>query len=673
MKIIKTNLGKWKYEFQSYHEHVETVWVFRQLLLSPLFQYLVDQIGNIDDIKDDLKKIFRIETLYHDYDKLYIESGKVANLTSFKWHADITSNENQTALNALMADSTEEAFALIDGDLFEDENQVREFLKNANVAHDGRLTDTKWENAKIVYTRLFKSLLGNDFDTVGMDVITNWLCYSIRVADSIASSPEDSISYKSDVSKFADLVRHSMPNAHVYIHSISFNTVFAESSSATVLQGYYTLYDAVYKALIELLEIDGVIIIDNSRTIVGLQLSEKNSDDFNARFMSKLHEKLEIQPQIDSVESIFQVNSQMIDMFSNITTYDVVIKETLLNQIFSVFSYEPKRIGYACTSCGRSIILEGKSSDEVKSKSESLDQETTSLESRGDFGTIRNISSIILETKKQDRQKNKLFVCDDCMTIASCVKVNKLIQKFFTTISISELERSYKTTHKELNLTNKAGKELQTAILPKLIYGFKRKQDLLNRIKGEVQINPNSINLIAGSFIILEYTNTPQKMYNNFIEPLLKCLEPICIDLPDGQLIYEANFGIRIGTGPMFYENQIIDNEFLKGLFKFSEYASCFNEAKELNNLLSKMDNEIKENAVLVSSLNTSMLPSLIKELLKIDALLYKPRDKKRFAPKLMFEEVVELATYIQEHPDSIAYLRQVKNANKVKPKKGDA
>lgn len=657
MDIVKTNLGKWKYEFQSYHEHAETVWVFRQLLLSPFFYYLQDQLGDIHDLnlKDDLKKIFKIETLYHDYDKLYIEAKNVANLKSFNWHADVNSNENKIALDALLADEIEIASKLIDGDLFEDDDQVKDFLRNANVAHDGRITNSKWENAKKTYSRLFSALLGNEFESIDMDVITNWLCYSIRVADSIASSSEERVSYKSDVSKYTDLVHHAMPNAKVYIHSISFNTVFSESSSATVLQGYYTLYDAAYKSLTDILEFDGVAIMDNSRTIVGMELSENSQDEFKNALLNRVSGKL-TNPQLSSIDNLLQISTQTVDILSNIVEYDKLIKTEVLNAIFSSFNSEDLMNGFSCASCGRSVIT-NKASKELP---KALKEETLTLESRGDFGIVKSIGKIIHETKSLD--KSALFLCDDCITLANFVNEGHLIKKHFTTISISELERYYKPTCKDLNLTNKAGKELQTAILPKLIYGFKRKQDLLSKIKQEVQENPKT-NLIASSFIILEYTNTPQKMWNNFVDPLLKCLEPIVISLPDGQLIYEANYGIRIGTGPMFYEKQIVDNEFLKGLYNFNEYGGRFESVKNLDKLLSKIDNGPKENAVLVSNLNTNNLPSLIKDILKIDMLFYSQRKK----PKLDFDDFISLSTFIKNKPDSIAYLRQVRNANKLK------
>lgn len=702
MNLKKTNLGKWRFETQTYAEHTETVWVFRQLFLSPFFKYLSQLLSpeEVQETRSDIDKVLKLETIYHDYDKLFVPEERVKDMLKFHWHANLSAPENEPALEALLAELEQDGEVEWDKSLIS-RTQLKSLLQNANVCHNGNFTDEKWRLARNTYERFFSE---NErfkwtFAQEEWNQLTNWLAYSIRVADAVASAKEESAAFKTDVSKFTEFLRLGMPEAKIAVFSVHLNTVFSESSSASVLQGYYTLYNTFFVSLAELLKTEGVLIFDSANTIVGIRLSEEDPAAFLGSIRDKVAEKLlrDIKPIIDKqtekldvslskaktdnqrasifkkknqldefdrrlsnraeledfVKPILQVKTKTIDCLSRVVDYDELLKHQLIESIYDSFTSDIRKTGLPCSSCGRNVISEGAKSDKLN---QAIQNENTSLEGRGDFGSLRTIGRNIFQTTSLD--KSDIFICPDCCFLSD-ISGGRFAQ---TTVAIGHIKRNYQASAPSLGLTNDIISEL-----PKLVYSFIVKQRLIEEINKHVSIDNPSKQLIAKSFVILNYTTTPEKIFSDFVEPLHQCLRDIHTPLPDGQVHYSADFGVRIGTGAMLFNKSVIDNEFLKCALNFEDYYEMFRVAYELNERIRNIGSQEKENGLLLTLMNRSNLIALTKQILDVDINFANRKNLNRMNPTLTLDQLFDIAGYIQAHPKSVEWLRTIRNAEKIK------
>lgn len=642
--VQQTNLGKWGKITQTYREHGHAVWVFRALFLTPLFKVLTDALKkrglsgeDIQEIKTDYLGLIQFETYNHDYDKLYIPANMLGDLGRFRWHGDVESQANKLALKRI-TDDTRQTWNNIAS-----EEVTSSVLKSANVSHEGILTPEKLAYVFNALGKFFKETYKIDVDTASLDKLTKSHVYSLRVADSIASA-EIGVAYKDDVSKVVNLFQALDFSDHcIYVIAVSFNPVFSQSKLATVLSAYYEIYDDTYKWLKEWVEFKGTIIADNVFSIVAIYTASKSENDVSKALLAHFKEKYDISESM--IKDICAASTAEVDFLNDPTNFDQTLKSKIMDAFAVLFPLQVTQIGLPCASCGRPIVNKLTEGKTIENKF--LKDEVDSLETRGDFGFIASATKDILHIELGKNPWSNMILCESCIAIGELTKEFSL-----GTIAFGSVKREYRRKLRHAHeLTNEKYDPLVS-----LLFSHKLKQEIIDDIRNQAAASGSSAKRIAGSVLLVNFTSTISGIFGGVIDPLTKG-KIKSETLPDAEITYAIDVGIRFGTGALILNNMVYDHEFLKGIFQINEYSHKLLVAQALEEKLLKWDAPRRKLALI--ELQKSKEPTgVLSSLIKIDIDTAQRFGKLRKIPQLRLEELEEIVIHVLNYPESINTLR---------------
>lgn len=629
-ELIKTNLGKWGNTTQTYDEHVHAVWVFRKPLLAlarPILHKLFGE--DSEGAWTEYIRLTRFETRGHDYDKLFVPQALLPELTSFRWHAKTNDPVNQRALEAFL-DQVELPCS---------RGVARTLLQAACAGHEGLRTPEKGEKTRTTLHAYFEER------GLGLSLTnSNWLALAklhtavLRAADAIASAAQGQ-AFKDDVSTLANWITQLLPRAHLTIITISFDTTFSESSSAAVLSGYYQLYDSCYKSLHRLLERNGIVLTDNSRTLVAMALTDE-AGELEAKWWKNLAGSL---GDTTAVKTIVQWHQTEIAPNLQPVDFDVKLKDALWHALSQAHKIGTNPHGIPCASCGRQVITSPPREDLPKN----LGDEIATLESRGDYGFVKGVKESLYELH-QALNRSARLACPECISLSRYQEESTARG----TLAFGGSTRKY-TRDNSANLKLTSDK---TDPFVTLLYGFELQRRALDTLVQTIQTAKGQSRLIASSTLLFRFTPTPTGLAAT-LDLIQQALTHDCETLlPDGTIQYSLDFGIRIGAGALLLNGHIHDSVFVRGVHAFDDFLSRLKVARDLDTELVTLSNEQRNKAMLRLSQRRGVIP-LAKELLDSDIDLSKPLDQRN--PHMALEQILQVAALVDHNPRALSDLRR--------------
>jgi hypothetical protein len=572
-RLVRTDLGKWGRVTQTYEEHVHAVWVFRKPFLTVLRVWLRGRLAerglgekDIDNFwMNQYLPLAAFETRWHDYDKLFVPEDRLADLCRFSWHATPSDPANSAALMQVLQENTES--------LPGDEHLCAKVLRAANFAHEGLFTPDK---AKEMHAALsaFGRAVGWPLDDGEYSVTANIHLAALRAADAVASAQERP-AFKDDVSRFTNLVAQFTPGSALRIVSVAFETSFGQSPVGSVLAGYYRFYDSAYKGLLKILQDCGHVVGDNTRTLLGIALSNEPSKAMQESWWNATRDGLGLEPEAAALlKNLCSFEAVDVDPAARPADFDAVLRRELLNGLGKAHINNSGKHGFPCGSCGRRVVR--RPLDEAH---QSLKKEVASPESRGDFGFNQDVKRHLLGLETRI-DKSKLLVCPDCDGLARLAPP----EPCQAVVVIGGSRRKYERRSASLQLTSTVGDPLTQAL-----FSFLQQQDVLARLANTVSLAGGESERIAGSAIIVRFTPSLAGLLNGFVKPVLEAMETQRIALPDAWVDDELECGLRVGAGALFMGGRLHDTVYLPGVYPAHAYKQRLELVFRLHMTLSKL------------------------------------------------------------------------------------
>lgn len=634
-ELVRTNLGKWGHTTQTYEEHAHAVWVFRKPLLGlawPLLQRLFG--SEVQDAWTDYVRLARFETRGHDYDKLFVPQSLLRGLTTFHWHADTTDPANQRALEAFLDQAQLPCSRPV----------AEALLQACGSGHEGLRTPEKVELMRTALRRYFceRGLRVSEENSDWLSLAKLHAC-TLRAADAVASAG-DGQAFKDDVSILVNWIQQLLHGAQLTVISLCFDTALSQSSSAAVLAGYYGLYDTCYKALGGLLERNGIVVADNSRTIAALALTD-NPNGLEGKWWEYVAVALGGPEKPATVKKIVQWNQVEVDPRQHAVDFDTRLKDVLWRALSQAYRFgETPPTGLPCAACGRHVIT---SAMEEKLPS-NLGNEIPTLESRGDFGFVKGVKESLYGLTRA-LGRSDLLVCVDCICLSQ-------FQEEIDTRAALVFGSSSRTyvPHGDalVRLTSAECDPLVT-----LLYGFELQQQALESLVQTIQTARGQGRLIAGSALLFGFTPTPAALLASLDMISQAIARGRETALVDGKVTYNLDFGIRIGAGAILPGCQVHDTIFIRGVHPLREYLDRLKAASILDRNVSPLGDKDRRKAILRLSQRRGVI-TLAKELMDSDVDLTRAPNQ-RNNPRLGLDQVLEIARHVESSPQSLSDLRQ--------------
>ncbi len=577
LAMIRTNLGKWGKNTQTFYEHGIAVYTFRTIFNFPSQLIVANharRCGMGQDLLNFYERLVFLESLYHDYDKLYVPKDMLQNITAmrkFEGHGNIEAPRNKESLNMVISDiESGKEDLILPTDVISflrsiDENILRKVLRAANASHEGMRLPEKVE--------LVKDALKSFFNEIGCPIsdltsLSKAHLLSLRSADSVASAWEGNPSFKSDVTEVVELIRslqQMMGEPIIYITTISLNPTIFEARSSTVASSFLNFYDAIRKWVDTYLirynmnglsVLRGSVIEDNSYLIAAIWLGGSQDS-------LKLSDTLKEIPK-GILDDLFTLRQWDIRIVESKADFDVKLRNTLMNALYSGFKPVDESDGITCYSCGRPLarIYEPKDLRDLGINSKYFSNDLITLERSYQLGYLRAISPYIYGLRGLSHDDRP--ICPTCMWLLSRGKPINGTPVTFLFHGIrrrASLEGSL------------CSKEMDPLV--ERIFSYYLREIILARLWSVISTqNTRKYGLSVMVSDASKYGERLVMEVKDLLSIVMGKLEEMSIDLPCGKVSYEMEWGMRIGSGPISL-GYVWDHTLLKGVWRTGDYLNA--------------------------------------------------------------------------------------------------
>ncbi len=658
--MIRANLGKWGRNTQTFYEHGIAVYTLRTIFNLPS-QYVIarhaKECGMGQELLDSYSDLVFLESLYHDYDKLFVPEDMVRDMDAmrrFDGHGNLDVERNKEALRLLMSSLLDEEMAILPSSvrdlLREVEGSIIEnVLRAANASHEGMRTPEKIE--------MVAEALGSFFDEIGCPLpdpipLAKAHSMSLRVADSIASAWEGGPSFKSDVTEIVEMIRslqQMVGEPAIHVISLSLNRALFEARPTAVVSAFLGFYDSLRKIVDKeivrtewggLSLLRGSVVEDNSSIIVAVWLGAPE-EEFNLR-----KEFSNVPNNI--LEDLVTLRHWKINLVAGKENFDVRLRDALVDALHSGFRPVPTDKGFPCYSCGRPMakVLDTKELREYLGDSEGVSRglsgEMVTLEKSMQLGYLRAVSDSIYNYKGR-LEHNDRPLCPTCLWLFSRSSYDSGVPVTFVlygTERIMEITSPPCSGDTDPLVVEVFSYYLRELMLSKLRSSFTSRD--FRRYGLSVMV---SLMKSRGEDLLGEL--------NSLLSDLMEGLGEEKVVLPCGRVTYKFEWGLRIGNGPMS-PGQVWDHILVRGVWDPEDYVELLERIgksiKKLRNLGLKPE---------------GMVHKLEGDRAQIGAILLKEMDGK--IPKgLTLEKFMDLVEYLRESRElgALRMVREVLNKN---------
>lgn len=660
---IRTNLGKWGRQCQTFWEHGHLTHVFRRTLNYPAIVTLKSTVkcNDMEQLINNYLSLTTVEDYFHDYDKLYVPEDMLnsVDMTKFKGHGDIYSERNKVALQMLMEDldaNTLPHVRGIMGDIQQvlsvSEDFLQRVLRAANFSHEGDRTPEKFSMVAGVLKE-FVEAHGCIIDEAFFIDFARIHMFTLRVADSIASAYRKP-AFKSDVTEYLNIIDQKLGRYVFHISSVAFNPVFIESLRYDVTKGYFHVYNRVYNVLDEYVRDKGVIIEDKLSLIVAVWLGPE--ERAVQRMLLQLVDRLDIS---DVWKDIFHLDDCVVDPRENPKGFDVEIRSKMLEMMLKEYPSTQRGGLMPCNSCGRPAV--DKVWKSLKELATYIGEEATgrtkrageirSLEKMGNLGYIKNVSERLYGIRSSQVIHSSIPICKSCSKLIKVWAENYSPPRkgeILLTAFIREVDRLSARTRDDMDITGE-----QSDVLASTLYSYHLKKLLTDEIYSKLRAkSPEKVGVSAITVPILDFTDISPSISTvieiTADESLLR------VELPDRVVEYKPNYGIRIGVGPMSAGGKLWDHSVLPGVYNVESYLSRIKKAERLYDFIKALPKSRKEDlqGYLYSLIGCRRMSTAIGRILKAV-----PSGKERIAVKRI-EKFWDSLEEAARNPGSVYDLR---------------
>lgn len=657
LAMIRANLGKWGRNTQTFYEHGVSVHSFRTLFNVPsqrIVAGLAKECGMDQYLLDLYNNLVFLESLYHDYDKLFIPEDMLRDterMRSFPDHGDIRAERNREALKELISslERGDEERYLPTGTINflrkVDMEVLEEILRAANASHEGMRLPEKVEMVAEALDSFFKQVGCQLSDPLKLSLARTHLM-SLRVADSIASAYEGKPSFKSDVTEVVDVLiaelirsfQQLIPRPGIHVASFSLNPALLEARSPSVVTSFLSFYDElrkivdygmIRKGMGDLYILRGSVIEDNSSIIVAMWVGDRDE----APDLSGLGE---ISGEV--LQDLVTIRHWSIDLVERKGDFDLELRRTLMDAIHSGFKPVAETDGLPCYSCGRPMArvvttedLEDQGLDPKK-----FGEEMLTFERSMQLGYLRAISSPIYGVNSS-MNHNDRPLCPTCLWLFSRSTPHKGIPVTFILYGaerIAEISSPPCSEDSDPLVVETYSYYLRNVLLSKLMdsltfrdlraYGLGVMSSFMTS-KGE--------ELLGDLRTLLHDVGEKLKVWSE--------------ELPCGVVRYEFKWGLRVGNGPVS-EGKIWDHTLLKGVWSPEEYEKLLGVVEEAIRKIRSLRLRPDEIAHKLGGGDAHMSAVLLKEM------------GERIPKELTLTKFMEIVRYLRE-TDELGALRIIR------------
>ncbi len=645
----RANLGKWGKNTQTFYEHGIAVYTFRTVLNFPA-QLMVANHAKKCGMGQDMLTLYEhlvfLESLYHDYDKLYIPKDMIESVDAmrkFRDHGNIGAPRNKEALKRVIMDIKRgREDPILPTDVISFLRGVSdEFLPNilraANASHEGMRLPEKAELVKKALELFFKEEGCPISDSTSL---ARAHLLSLRAADSVASAWEGNPSFKSDVTEIVELIRsiqQILGGPAIYVTSVSLNPALFESRSSAVVSSFLTFYDTVRRWIDSYLvryNTDGLSILRGS-------VIEDNSSLMVAMWLGSSQNPLELSNTLREVpkeilNDLITLRQWKVNIAESKADFDMKLRNILTEALYPGFKPVAGASGLTCYSCGRPMakIYEPKYLRDLGISPKEFSNDLITLERSSQLGYLRAISPYIYNTRRLSHDDRPL--CPTCMWLLSRSRPVKGTPIAFIFHGMSR------------NIISKGplcSEEID--YLVERIFSYYLREITLARLWSIIS---TSVRRYGLSVMVSEAGERRENLLREIKELLsivMEKLEEMKVTLPCGEVSYKIEWGMRIGNGPMS-PGYVWDHVLLRGVWKRDRYLEFLNWISKALSYMRDLRLKPKEIA-----------HKLEGGVARTSAILLRQTEG-RISKKITLDKFLQVAEFLSERPGASRWLKEV-------------
>lgn len=654
LAMIRANLGKWGRSTQTFYEHGIAVHTFRTMFNLPS-QYMVarhaKECGMGQELLNSYSDLVFLESLYHDYDKLFVPEDMVRDadaMRRFSEHGNVDAERNREALRMLMSSLQGEETEILPGSVRDllrrvESVTIENVLRAANASHEGMRTPEKIE--------MVAEALDSFFEEIGCPLpdpipLAKAHSMSLRVADSIASAWEGRPSFKSDVTEIVEMIRslqQMVGEPTIHVISLSLNRALFEARPSSVVSAFLSFYDSLRK------------IIDTEVVRTGLgglsllrgSVIEDNSSLIVAAWLGTPEEELDMKKEFSNVpdhvlEDLVTYRHWKVDLVAGKGDFDVRLRDALMDALHSGFRPVSTMNGLPCYSCGRPMatVVGSRELKEYLGVSEGtskgLSEEMVTLEKSMQLGYLRAISeSVYGHTERLEHNDRPL--CPTCLWLFSRSSPESGIPVTFVLYG----------TDRIMNISSPLCSE-DTDPLVVEMFSYYLRELVLSRLRSSFA--SRDFRRYGLSVMVSLMKSKGEDLLGELkalLSDVREGLDEEGVDLPCGRVTYRFEWGLRIGNGPMS-PGMVWDHVLIRGVWTPEDYDALLERVgdsiKKLRNLRLRPEEVVHK---------------LEGDRAQIGAILLKEMDG-RIPKGLTLEKFMDLVEYLRESQE-LGALRMVR------------
>lgn len=648
--LVRTNLGKWGANTQTFYEHGVAVHVFRTVFNFPASLMVANhakRCGMGQDLLRDYENLVFLESLYHDYDKLYMPEEMVRSVEAmkrFEGHGDVDIPRNREALEKLVNDlESGVEDHMLPTDLLSflrriNADVIKEVLKAVNASHEGMRLPEKVE--------MVERALKYFFEQVGCPLsdpshLARAHLLSLRAADSVASAWEGDPSFKSDVTEVVELIRsfqQLVGEPSIHVTAISLNPAIFEARPPSVVSSFLKLYDMIRRfvdgrmirySIDGLSVLRGSVIEDNSSLIVAIWLG-------NSRDGLQLDDLVGIPEEV--LDDLVTLRHWEIELVKAKADFDAKLRETLLDALYSGFRPKVEANGIPCYSCGRPTarVYGSKELREGGVNPQDFQGEIISFEKSSQLGYLRAISPYVYGVEERFSH-NDYPLCPTCMWLFSR---GMPVKGTPVTFILYGMRRSIDT--KEPPCTSEMDH------LVEKIFSYYLRELVLARLW--TVLSTEHARRYGLSVMVSNLSTRGEALLQELLDILRRVSDELRdwkVRLPCGEVRYEFEWALRVGSGPIS-PGYVWDHVLMRGVWEVEEYHSRLDWASKAISYLRDMGLRPKEVAHKLEGGRARIGAVLLKEM------------EGRIPRKIKLEKFVEAVSFLKTGPGDMRLIREV-------------
>ncbi len=654
LAMIRANLGKWGRSTQTFYEHGVAVYTFRTMFNLPSQHIVVryaKECGIGQELLNSYNDLVFLESLYHDYDKLFVPEDMVRNaeaMKRFSEHGNVEAERNREALRILMSSLEGEEASILPSSVRDllrkvESSTIENVLRAANASHEGMRTPEKIE--------MVAEALSSFFEEIGCPLsdpipLAKAHSMSLRVADSIASAWEGRPSFKSDVTEIVEMIRSfqqivGSPTLHVI--SLSLNRALFEARPSSVVSAFLSFYDSLRK----LVDTEVVRTRLGGLSLLRGSVIEDNSSLIVAAWLGTPEDELDLKKEFSNVPSnvlgdLVTYRHWKVDLVADKRNFDVMLRDALMNALHSGFRPVLTKSGLPCYSCGRpmAVVMDSKELKKYLSgspeTSKALSDEMITLEKSMQLGYLRAISgSVYGHTERLEHNDRPL--CPTCLWLFSRSSPEGGTPVTFVLYG----------TDRIMNVSSPLCSE-DTDPLVVEMFSYYLRELVLSKLRSSFV--SRDFRRYGLSVMVSHMKSKGEDLLGELkalLSDIREGLGDEGVDLPCGRVTYRFEWGLRIGNGPMS-PGMVWDHALIRGVWAPEDY----------DKLLERIGDSIKKLRDL------RLRPEEVVHKLEggraqIGAVLLKEMDG-RIPKGLTLEKFMDLVEYLRESQE-LGALRMVR------------